>query len=87
MIQSRPQFGYVGALLVWLFAFLQYAGFNIFNTVLAGNAITGRSTWLGRRSVLVLAITRRRGRRDSATTSSRDGRYLTCMSRSSSSAC
>ena len=41
MIQSRPQFGYVGALLVWLFAFLQYAGFNIFNTVLAGNAITG----------------------------------------------
>jgi NCS1 family nucleobase:cation symporter-1 len=41
MIQSRPQFGYVGALLVWLFAFLQYAGFNVFNTVLAGNAITG----------------------------------------------
>ena len=41
MIQSRPQFGYVGALLVWLFAFLQYAGFNIFNTVLAGDAIIG----------------------------------------------
>ncbi|KHL05129.1 purine-cytosine permease family protein [Sinomonas humi] len=39
MIQSRPQFGYVGALLVWLFAYLQYAGFNIFNTVLAGQAI------------------------------------------------
>lgn len=39
MIQSRPQFGYIGALLVWLFAFLQYAGFNIFNTVLAGNSI------------------------------------------------
>lgn len=41
MIQSRPQFGYIGALLVWLFAFLQYAGFNIFNTVLAGDAIIG----------------------------------------------
>ncbi|HEV7183346.1 MAG TPA: cytosine permease [Leifsonia sp.] len=41
MIQSRPQFGYVGALLVWLFAFLQYAGFNIFNTVLAGDSVTG----------------------------------------------
>ncbi len=41
MIQSRPQFGYVGALLVWLFAYLQYAGFNIFNTVLAGQAIAG----------------------------------------------
>ena len=32
MIQSRPQFGYLGALLVWLFAYLQYAGFNVFNT-------------------------------------------------------
>ncbi|MBB6404471.1 cytosine permease [Arthrobacter sp. AZCC_0090] len=39
MIQSRPQFGYIGALLVWLFAYLQYAGFNIFNTILAGEAI------------------------------------------------
>jgi NCS1 family nucleobase:cation symporter-1 len=41
MIQSRPQFGYIGALLVWLFAFLQYAGFNVFNTVLAGDALQG----------------------------------------------
>ena len=38
MIQSRPQFGFVGALLVWLFAYLQYAGFNVFNTILAGQA-------------------------------------------------
>jgi nucleobase:cation symporter-1, NCS1 family len=38
MIQSRPQFGYVGALLVWLFAYLQYAGFNVFNTILTGEA-------------------------------------------------
>jgi NCS1 nucleoside transporter family len=41
MIQSRPQFGYIGALLVWLFAFVQYAGFNIFNTVLAGQSVGG----------------------------------------------
>ncbi len=40
MIQSRPQFGYVGALLVWLFAYLQYAGFNVFNTILAGDAMS-----------------------------------------------
>jgi nucleobase:cation symporter-1, NCS1 family len=40
MVQSRPQFGYIGALLVWLFAFLQYAGFNVFNTVLAQQAVT-----------------------------------------------
>jgi purine-cytosine permease-like protein len=38
MIQSRPQFGYVGALLVWLFAYAQYAGFNVFNTILAGQS-------------------------------------------------
>jgi nucleobase:cation symporter-1, NCS1 family len=40
MIQSRPQFGYLGALLVWLFAYVQYAGFNVFNTVLAGDAMS-----------------------------------------------
>ena len=39
MIQSRPQFGYVGALLVWLFAYVQYAGFNVFNTVLGSDAM------------------------------------------------
>jgi NCS1 family nucleobase:cation symporter-1 len=39
MVQSRPQFGYIGALLVWLFAFLQYAGFNVFNTALAGESV------------------------------------------------
>lgn len=39
MIQSRPQFGYIGALLVWLFAYLQYAGFNVFNTILAGQGL------------------------------------------------
>jgi NCS1 nucleoside transporter family len=39
MIQSRPQFGYIGALLVWLFAYIQYAGFNVFNTILGGDAM------------------------------------------------
>jgi len=28
MIQSRPQFGYVGALLVWGLALIAYIGFN-----------------------------------------------------------
>src|SRR5215470_1192664 len=40
MIQSRPQFGYIGALLVWLFAYIQYAGFNVFNTILGGDAMS-----------------------------------------------
>lgn len=39
MIQSRPQFGYVGALLVWLFAYVQYAGFNVFNSILAADSL------------------------------------------------
>ena len=48
MIQSRPQFGYIGALLVWLFAYLQYAGFNVFNTILAGPAAS-TTTGIGAR--------------------------------------
>lgn len=35
MIQSRPQFGYMGALLVWVVALIAYIGFNAFNQVLA----------------------------------------------------
>ncbi len=51
MIQSRPQFGYLGAILVWLFAYLQYAGFNIFNTLLAADAMNvtvhgGTKVWI-----------------------------------------
>jgi NCS1 family nucleobase:cation symporter-1 len=51
MIQSRPQFGYVGAILVWAFAYLQYAGFNIFNSLLAADSLHttvhgGTKLWL-----------------------------------------
>jgi NCS1 family nucleobase:cation symporter-1 len=62
MIQSRPQFGYVGALLVWLFAYLQYAGFNIFNTVLAGQAASAGlhagtpKTWFWVITVIAVAV-------------------------------
>ena len=38
MIQSRPQFGYFGALLVWVVALVTYIGYNAFNQVLAGLA-------------------------------------------------
>jgi nucleobase:cation symporter-1, NCS1 family len=55
MIQSRPQFGYIGALLVWLFAYLQYAGFNVFNTILAGQA--GSTTiHIGEKLGIVIAM-------------------------------
>src|SRR6201987_1407363 len=39
MIQSRPQFGYAGALLVWGVALVAYIGYNAFNQVLAAQAI------------------------------------------------
>ena len=39
MIQSRPQFGYAGALLVWAVALVAYIGFNAFNQVLAVQAL------------------------------------------------
>ncbi len=40
MIQSRPQFGYVGALLVWGVALVTYVGYNAFNQVLAAQALS-----------------------------------------------
>ncbi len=48
MIQSRPQFGYVGALLVWLFVYVQYFGYNIFNTSLASTSMqqSAHTSWL-----------------------------------------
>lgn len=39
MIQSRPQFGYRGALLVWVVALITYVGYNVFNQVLIGTAL------------------------------------------------
>jgi NCS1 family nucleobase:cation symporter-1 len=39
MIQSRPQFGYVGAILVMGFVVFNYAGFNVFNQILAAEAL------------------------------------------------
>jgi nucleobase:cation symporter-1, NCS1 family len=40
MIQSRPQFGYLGALLVWAVALIAYIGFNAFNQVLAAQTMS-----------------------------------------------
>src|ERR671937_1787662 len=59
MIQSRPQFGYIGALLVWLFAYIQYAGFNVFNVILAGqsaNQTIGTGEKLGIVVAMALAV-------------------------------
>jgi NCS1 nucleoside transporter family len=39
MIQSRPQFGYLGALFVWVVALVTYVGYNAFNQLLAGETV------------------------------------------------
>lgn len=39
MIQSRPQFGYQGALLVWVVALVTYVGYSAFNQLLAGQTV------------------------------------------------
>src|ERR1700731_3598208 len=39
MIQSRPQFGYSGALLVWAVAVVAFIGYNAFNQVPAAQAL------------------------------------------------
>ncbi len=39
MIQSRPQFGYKGALLVWLVALVTYIGFNALNQSMAASTV------------------------------------------------
>lgn len=40
LVQSRPQFGYVGAALsVWVFAFVNYVAFNTTDAILSGDAL------------------------------------------------
>lgn len=64
LIQSRPQFGYLGALLVWVVALVAYVGYNAFNQVLvtdavrqlAGRELAGRATTMIAFALLAAAI-------------------------------
>jgi NCS1 nucleoside transporter family len=55
MIQSRPQFGYVGALLVWGVALIAYIGFNSFNQILAVQTV--QSVYGGNATAIMLVFT------------------------------
>jgi NCS1 family nucleobase:cation symporter-1 len=55
MIQSRPQFGYVGALLVWGVALIAYIGFNSFNQILAAQTV--KSLYGGDPTLTMLVFT------------------------------
>ncbi|MFI4868609.1 MAG: purine-cytosine permease family protein [Steroidobacterales bacterium] len=54
MIQSRPQFGYTGALLVWAVALVAYIGFNAFNQVLAAQVLHQLSPSIPARSTAAM---------------------------------
>jgi purine-cytosine permease-like protein len=59
MIQSRPQFGYTGALLVWAVALIAYVGYNAFNQVLAAQALhqlTPAISATSPRAIIVFAV-------------------------------
>jgi len=45
MIQSRPQFGYQGALLVWIVALITLVGYSAFNQVLAADTMQALAGW------------------------------------------
>jgi nucleobase:cation symporter-1, NCS1 family len=56
MIQSRPQFGYAGALLVWLVALVAYIGFNAFNQLLCAQALHQLSNSVPANSPLAIIV-------------------------------
>jgi len=56
MIQSRPQFGYLGALLVWGVALLAYIGFNAFNQLLAAQTVASLYGGAARPTMLAFTL-------------------------------
>ena len=59
LIQSRPQFGYLGALLIYVVAILVYVGYNAFNQLLSGQTlheITGMNATVGSFGFTALAM-------------------------------
>src|SRR6185437_10026412 len=56
LLQSRPQFGYFGALIPQIIGLFLYVGFNVFNTIIGGQAlatVTGLSNQL---SIMIMAL-------------------------------
>ena len=56
MIQSRPQFGYRGALLVWAVALIAYIGYSAFNQLLAVQALHQLSPFIAATSPLAIIV-------------------------------
>ncbi len=59
LIQSRPQFGYMGALLVWVVALVAYIGYNAFNEVLVAQSVrqlTGASREIDAPVIIIFTV-------------------------------
>src|SRR6204780_3370620 len=56
MIQSRPQFGYLGAILVWCVALITLVGYCAFNQVLAADSMMTLSHFSREATMLIFGI-------------------------------
>jgi NCS1 nucleoside transporter family len=55
LLQSRPQFGYFGALIPQVIGLFLYIGFNVFNTIIAGTALSTVTGLNLQVSILIMA--------------------------------
>jgi NCS1 nucleoside transporter family len=55
LLQSRPQFGYFGALIPQVIGLFLYVGFNVFNTIIGGQALATVTGLNGQLSILIMA--------------------------------
>ena len=56
LLQSRPQFGYLGALIPQAIAVFLFVGFNVFNTIIGGTALATLTGLDLSVSVLIMAV-------------------------------
>ena len=56
MIQSRPQFGYIGSLLVWVVALITFIGYCAFNLVLSADTIFTLVSWNRQSTMVVMGL-------------------------------
>jgi purine-cytosine permease-like protein len=55
LLQSRPQFGFFGALIPQFIGLFLYVGFNVFNTIIAGQALAAVTGLNNQLSILLMA--------------------------------
>ena len=55
LLQSRPQFGYYGALIPQAIGVFLYVGFNVFNTIIGGQALAAVTGLNSQLSILIMA--------------------------------